>query len=586
MEFHEGNPGSDFPPSPTPSSTPSPSATPTPSPTPPSAPGDGKIDQPSPSPSPSPTASGEVCWDGRDNDDDGLVDNNDPDCRGFGTAYFFSSSRGNDAWSGLLPEPKSDLSDGPKRSLAQVENYIRNVAQPGDAVLLRRGDEWKEHDLSVSAVRISSVQGTERSPIILGAYGDDPARPRLDIGGTGDLVISITGNSKYVIVKDLTLTTTAPLGSRPQGFNVLNCVNDVRPEHIILDNLEVINLRYGGTIQGNYVALKNSIIKNNFKQGPLEAGGHTQGLYVGHQCGGGNFVTIEGNWFENNGSKESVYDWNTYLSCSDCSFERNYVTDGSAGLKLRKCTRVTVRDNIFSDIDSVGISLGADNDGVSEDTLIERNLIRRTIDGITVVRQSTGFGDVRNVFIRNNILMDNLPRPVEGGDYRGYLTFSTADGHTDVLIAHNSLVNIRHKAAVQINLAPGAGPAPQQNVKITNNIFQMGEESLPALDLTGTDSSLLSVDGNMYDAAIVAKGNGGVLYTSLADLSSEYSGWEDHGLEAELLFDREESDLGELPFLPDVSAARDSAVCLSEVREDFFRSQRPTVNCDFGAEEG
>jgi hypothetical protein len=56
--------------------------------------------------------------------------------------YYFSSSLGNDSWSGTLQNPNAGNSDGPKRSLAALQSLLNDVAAPGDTIFLRAGDSW------------------------------------------------------------------------------------------------------------------------------------------------------------------------------------------------------------------------------------------------------------------------------------------------------------------------------------------------------------------------------------------------------------------------------------------------------------
>ncbi len=85
------------------------------------------------------------------------------------TAYYVSRSAGNDAWSGRLPAPAPDGSDGPWKTLARASAQTYG---PGDRLLLRRGDRWNE------PLRPRG-EGTADEPITIGAYGDGP-RPVID----------------------------------------------------------------------------------------------------------------------------------------------------------------------------------------------------------------------------------------------------------------------------------------------------------------------------------------------------------------------------------------------------------------------
>ena len=80
--------------------------------------------------------------------------------------YYVSSSSGNDAWGGKLPNPNREGSDGPWQTLQKVSNA---QFQPGDNILFKRGESWK------GQLKVSS-SGTAAKRITYGAYdsGEKP----------------------------------------------------------------------------------------------------------------------------------------------------------------------------------------------------------------------------------------------------------------------------------------------------------------------------------------------------------------------------------------------------------------------------
>jgi hypothetical protein len=104
------------------------------------------------------------------------------------TDYFISESLGDDAWSGLLPEPNGSMTDGPKQSLAAASTLLDTTVGPGDRVLLRRGDTWSG-DVSIN---VSAAAGTPAEAIVVGAYGTG-ARPTID-RTTDGTVITVRGH--------------------------------------------------------------------------------------------------------------------------------------------------------------------------------------------------------------------------------------------------------------------------------------------------------------------------------------------------------------------------------------------------------
>lgn len=78
---------------------------------------------------------------------------------GKATTYYFSSSQGNDDRS----EKQAQSSSTPWKTLDKLNSFFNNL-QPGDAVLLKRGD------IFYGSIRVNK-SGTAGSPIAIGAYG-------------------------------------------------------------------------------------------------------------------------------------------------------------------------------------------------------------------------------------------------------------------------------------------------------------------------------------------------------------------------------------------------------------------------------
>lgn len=91
----------------------------------------------------------------------------------------YVSAAGNDAWDGAAPVRKG--ASGPWRTLARV---ARGPLKPGDRVLLRCGDTWRE------PLRLT-VGGTPTSPMVLSSYGSGnrPAIYGPATGGTACITL-------------------------------------------------------------------------------------------------------------------------------------------------------------------------------------------------------------------------------------------------------------------------------------------------------------------------------------------------------------------------------------------------------------
>jgi hypothetical protein len=105
-----------------------------------------------------------------------------------GAAEFYVATNGNDAWSGLLPAPNTNGTDGPFATLEAAQNAIRSLKLAsglrvgGVRVNLRGGRYMRQSPFTLDG---SSDSGTPTSPIVYQAY---PGETPVIIGG-----INVTG---------------------------------------------------------------------------------------------------------------------------------------------------------------------------------------------------------------------------------------------------------------------------------------------------------------------------------------------------------------------------------------------------------
>ncbi len=91
-------------------------------------------------------------------------------------ATFYVAPNGNDTWSGRLPEPNADKTDGPFGSLQQARDRVRELKQAGlpeggVAVLVRGGTYYLSEPLRFGP----EDSGSEVAPIVYAAYpGETP----------------------------------------------------------------------------------------------------------------------------------------------------------------------------------------------------------------------------------------------------------------------------------------------------------------------------------------------------------------------------------------------------------------------------
>ena len=76
--------------------------------------------------------------------------------------YYISSTSGNDANDGQRPEKAWQ-----HLSKIYLKSISKDAFQPGDSILLKRGDQWD------GQIRLQG-NGSAQNPITLGAYGEGP----------------------------------------------------------------------------------------------------------------------------------------------------------------------------------------------------------------------------------------------------------------------------------------------------------------------------------------------------------------------------------------------------------------------------
>ncbi len=135
-----------------------------------------------------------------------------------GTAWYVDSANGDDSADGRTAKT-------PWRTFRNVNG---RVFAPGDAILLRRGREWKEGLAPAGS-------GAEGKPITIGGYGPAKDKPPL-VNGMASHAVKLEGQSHWEI-RDLSLTSDPSFGGsgisvkagkakpQPRGIRILNCVS-------------------------------------------------------------------------------------------------------------------------------------------------------------------------------------------------------------------------------------------------------------------------------------------------------------------------------------------------------------------------
>ena len=379
------------------------------------------------------SAGSEICDNGADDDEDGIIDLQDPDCYGDGTIYYISNA-GNDSWSGKAPAWNG--SDGPWATKAKIGRG--SFLNPGDKVLFRRGDVWDNDQGN----RLRQT-GTVEKPIVFGTYG---VGEKPIIKGSADTVVGTFWINNYgAPMIGLVFDGLHLIGSgASDGFMISGDDAGGYSDHITIKNCEIENYAIAIQSDGSYVSFLKNHLHNNTDFGIL---------------GGGQHVLISQNVVHDNGfgcsRPANVYCHNLYVGHEDVSILDNTIYNGSNfGIVMHGTqSNILIRGNdIFGNNNGIGIDNGYTEPESFSDIIIERNEIHDHHNGWTL-----SAGSVQNYVFRNNLVYNNQHgyfnlRTPEGGDavtngaYIYDNTFFNIDslfqGYTQVsnIVAVNNLI--------------------------------------------------------------------------------------------------------------------------------------------------
>ena len=145
-----------------------------------------------------------------------------------GRLVFYVSVSGNDAWSGRLPAPNAQKSDGPFATLERARDAVREVKRDGFhgnvAVFVRGGVYPITHTLLFD----STDSGTPTAPIVWSGYKNETARL---VGGTAVKGFALVTDSEVlarlpaevrgkVLVADLKHRGISDYGTIPNGIDL------------------------------------------------------------------------------------------------------------------------------------------------------------------------------------------------------------------------------------------------------------------------------------------------------------------------------------------------------------------------------
>jgi hypothetical protein len=429
--------------------------------------------------------------------------------------YYFSSTLGNDAWSGSLQTPNAGNSDGPKRSLTALQNLLNDVAAPGDTVQLRAGDSWS----SASSLVLNAVVGSSTQPITLGRYGVGSAPLMQQTGAATMLVIRGSDTpTRYLVVEGIQLESITPPGDRGGGIAILETLF-AKPRDIVLRDLEVRNFPQGVNVQTDAVTLERCVLRGNKLVAPEPVGNASTGLFAA-----GSDITVRDSFFDDNGGTASFFVWNAYFSNgARIRFERNRIRLGNGGLKLRGVTEAQITDNVIEAIANTAMAFGADAGSGAfasvSNVNIERNRIISSAEGLVLREQSgiAGSSSLSNIRIRNNVISGDIANA-------SISALLLVDGNQTlnmVDIAHNTLWSTQRHAIIVVH------PGPNQ-LSIFNNVLHASSAHVRSNSVLS--SAINRLDGNLYAGSGAIAQSATTVLANLPALRSAFTAFETSGL--------------------------------------------------------
>lgn len=402
---------------------------------------------------------------------------------------FVSQERGNDSHSGLNP-------DAPVKTLAKAYSLLRD-GHP-DWMLLKRGDTWNE-----SLPNWGKSGRSESEMMIVGAYGDDPARPQIrPEGDTIALHLYGTEEISYTAFVGLHIE---PLNRADDqggsGVRLLASSHDILFEDLYVSGFAgnfILQEFSGSTISD--IRLNGCIIVDAWSNST-----HSQGLYAEGLDG----LTIENCVFDHNGFNEG-------RNAEPTIFNHNlYIQNGTEN--------VVVRGNIISNASSHGVQLRPG--GIIEDNLFISNPLAILLGGGTHPDEGGVSGQVqRNLIMYGRGISPTLPRSfgitasnINQAIFNNNFFYSSEIGYNgdvialagdrdlmlkNVTVEHNSVINWHGSISIS---SPVDGQTFENIVLRNNYIYRdltanggNGNFNKPFLSSYSGHESAVSLSDNSY----------------------------------------------------------------------------------------
>jgi hypothetical protein len=354
---------------------------------------------------------------------------------------YVSSSTGADTNDGLSP-------DRPKRTAAAGKAVIRDHYP--DWLLFKRGDTWT--DDPVGQWTKSGRSATE--PILIGAYGDDPARPLFKTGTQGGFWTKYGPNEstelRYVSLVGLEFWAHTYTGTtNSNGIFWVMPGSDFLIEDCLVrgynDNLSIQGQNNSAGSGLRNFSMRRCVVVDAYSAGS----GHSQGIFMSKTTG----ALIEECVFDHNGWSETV------PGAPPTAFNRNLYLS-------RSNSNVVTRGNISARSSSEGLQQRSGG-------LCEDNLFLNNSAGVLFGQwQSSWPDEATSGVIRNNVILD--ARDIDTNPRGHGIWVQRIDG---VEISGNIVAHQRHGTG---NIFAIYADYEYLNLTIRNNILH---------DWTGPDGS-------------------------------------------------------------------------------------------------
>ncbi|MBL4698294.1 MAG: hypothetical protein JKX70_05615, partial [Phycisphaerales bacterium] len=366
---------------------------------------------------------------------------------------FVSESEGNDANSGLNP-------GSPVKTLHKGYQLLRD-GYP-DWMLLKRGDAWNE-----SVPNWDKSGRSESETMVMGAYGDDSARPQIRPDG-GAVAMRFLGGDEIGFVAFVGLHLE-PLSrtddQRGTGIRMLKSSHNILFEDMYVRGFAVnfVLQEYSGSTITD-IKLNGCVVVDAWA-----LAGHSQGLFAKGVDG----LILENCVFDSNGfnlsrgAQPTIFNRNAYIqyTCENVSVNNTIFANGaSTGIQMR--AGGVLNDNLFiRNPTAFGIGAGgafAREGGVTAE--VRRNLIMygKGISDSLPRAFGAAITNTRSLVLSDNIfyssVIDYNGSPIKMGDSGSY-------GLTDILIENNTIVDWHGSVRI---IAPGDNQL-YDNIRIQNN---------------------------------------------------------------------------------------------------------------------